>query len=1228
MILTTLLLYSRFSHNAVEKSLTPLEDPTYFDLFGESGLINIPCEDLEIDGNGTECNASSKASSISTPNSTIIYRFKGSKVYILADLSETSSAEGEIIIDNEIVKSIDFSDASPNQLVFSSNELLFDEHEIRIKHKGPENHQIRIISLYIQPYPQHQGFSLGFDSLHDYIGEWGFLYPSKSEVSAFKSDSIQAACTFTFYGTQFWLTGIRSSEYGNLNLTLDYGQPISIHKKSTNANFQDSILLYQSDILPFGEHILTINRLDGPIAIFKLLFTIHPYLEIPTYSKAPQSIPVSIPASNMTHSDGTREELLISCYERPYANPCGSIHTCISDKATFEYTFKGECFQVYGSKYNGQYDISLDGQLIQTIHQNNESNYHLDFTSEIYPYGEHSIKIELYANASIYKIAFWPSIKAKRIEFTNFTLKDESIWISEPDNIGGQRYYNEGFGNSNLFYSNLQASKIWIYGTKTSWYNKLLYISFANQNFQNSVYNQERIDFALLRELQFDQITKGTLSLTGGPIQYNYVYYIEEPLLGLPISIPTSSMTVNTTSCQEFSIANCKNEVCMGFCGNISTATAPTSFEYTFNGEMFQIYGYHSPDHKSYDIYLDNVYITTINQFNLKNTGYVLDYSSNVYPYGKHTIRAEGNETFSIHKFAFWPSCKAKRINITSFNLTGNWTAETDDIGGQRSYAQWGSAISSIFQANKLWIYGTKATWHRTASFSFGSYVSKQLNEQIEESEKPREDFVLIYESPYFAYRKEKVVFQLHQAFLLNYIYYLDEPTSAVAVFIPSALSADNKECSIPTVCSTDITNFPCGIICRSNKFEYRFKGECFEVYGTHGSQLPSYNIYIDDILVYSPNQNTSPEGNYQLDYISYILPYGWHTIKAEGSTAFSISSFAYWPSVNAKRINASDFESTGAPKNESDSIGGIGIYQDGSNSFSSNITFQKIWVYGTIADWHGSCKIEFGSIEEQFSEYVEQGANTSFQLVYDSPLEIADGFVISYLENSIGKARLYFHYAYYVDCDFLPIPTPVFSSSFYFTNSNAFSETSEFSRTESFSTSESFSLSTFFSSSALFSSSGLFSNSNSFTPSTMFSESLDFSSSLSFSFSFDFTDSNTISSTEVFTKSDIFSKTNSLSQLALGSYSDKKGAPVKLIIGVVVGIILLLLIIVLIILYIVKRRSSSPKSELNSEMDASTVSISTAITLNNDEINGGNSETFDFFGGFGNLDNSDMNFE
>ena len=74
----------------------------------------------------------------------------------------------------------------------------------------------------------------------------------------------------------------------------------------------------------------------------------------------------------------------------------------------------------------------------------NQLYVHHLYESDVFPYGEHSVSIrskkpdnQLY---EIYKLVFWPSLKARRLNSTVFDKTD--AWNTESDGIGGIRQYS------------------------------------------------------------------------------------------------------------------------------------------------------------------------------------------------------------------------------------------------------------------------------------------------------------------------------------------------------------------------------------------------------------------------------------------------------------------------------------------------------------------------------------------------------------------------------------------------------------------------------------------------------------------------------------------------------------------------------------------------------------------------------------------------------------------
>ncbi|KAK8867253.1 hypothetical protein M9Y10_010230 [Tritrichomonas musculus] len=96
----------------------------------------------------------------------------------------------------------------------------------------------------------------------------------------------------------------------------------------------------------------------------------------------------------------------------------------------------------------------------------NQLYVHHLYESDVFPYGEHSVSIrskkpdnQLY---EIYKLVFWPSLKARRLN---------STWNTESDGIGCIRQYSvkEDSVKTGSFTKTFSTSKIWLYGSTFSW---------------------------------------------------------------------------------------------------------------------------------------------------------------------------------------------------------------------------------------------------------------------------------------------------------------------------------------------------------------------------------------------------------------------------------------------------------------------------------------------------------------------------------------------------------------------------------------------------------------------------------------------------------------------------------------------------------------------------------------------------------------------------------------
>lgn len=200
---------------------------------------------------------------------------------------------------------------------------------------------------------------------------------------------------------------------------------------------------------------------------------------------------------------------------------------------------------------------------------------------------------------------------------------------------------------------------------------------------------------------------------------------ISQPV-DVPISIPPHFMTMtgdrNCTQlhgCNEFSRGGC-NQTCVSKEEDGHSLT----YEYTFKGEKFQVYGANKIGHGKYNISLDGEFLVQIDQNQTNETLYALQYDSNIISYGTHTIKITGiGQLYGIYKISFWPSVQAIRVN--SIQMPPNWTIEYDPFGGIQEYTSNQNLIkSSIIYGSKIWLYGVNNNGHGNLSITINNEVT------------------------------------------------------------------------------------------------------------------------------------------------------------------------------------------------------------------------------------------------------------------------------------------------------------------------------------------------------------------------------------------------------------------------------------------------------------------------------------------------------------------------
>jgi len=284
----------------------PTETPTQFPLLpvnetvltNPEGLVNITCDKFEYTGwdegsRGQVCVRSGEANHGSFTRNTgakATVKFIGTKFHILAWKQE-NSGPAKIWVDNVLIGEPNFNSNDGSRrsgIAFTSPEFPYGEHTLVIEHAGTFNTQSVVIgSIYVDPLPEVGGFKLAYDDFKITKGAW--TQSTSTTPSTFTCTDEECAGKFSFFGTRFWLTGVRGSDVGEFEVTIDKNEPILIQERQSAEIAQNNlpVILYQSDELSFSQHTVKVRRTSYKISLSNLLYTLYPYTQTPTPSPIP-----------------------------------------------------------------------------------------------------------------------------------------------------------------------------------------------------------------------------------------------------------------------------------------------------------------------------------------------------------------------------------------------------------------------------------------------------------------------------------------------------------------------------------------------------------------------------------------------------------------------------------------------------------------------------------------------------------------------------------------------------------------------------------------------------------------------------------------------------------------------------------------------------------------------------------------------------------------------------
>ena len=786
-------------------------------------------------------------------------------------------------------------------------------------------------------------------------------------------------------------------------------------------------------------------------------------------SEIPKTIPISIGISHMKYTGyfscqlSTVEGIFkltnqvssqnFGCeyknLDSPNAYRCGlSCWSYLGHNTSLEYTFKGVKFQIYGTidPSHGKFNLQIDdGNIIQiNEYTASRSMFTVVYTSELLEYKEHKIKIYSDEVYEIYKLTYWPSLTAKRLNVSDI-VQTSGNWTMESDGIGGNRNYTESHGSLIV---PMHCRKFWFYGLKDYYYRENITIKYGDVTEEIYPFNAERIEQTLLYESPELDDFHFNLNITG-IFMFSFLYYEDLPI---PISIGLSLMDIEgafhcfylggefitLSNYLHLGSFNCNyqnlDSINASKCGLRCWSHGNSNLGYTFKGVKFAIYGVFDNIHGAFDVLIDGRNAAVVNEQSANKLEYTVLYTSRNLEYGEHNVKiqSKGN-VYEIYKLVYWPSLRSKRINVTEVKeIERNWTKQSDGIGGVQKFIEGAPGKLEVqMHCTRFRIYGLKDNYGNIGKFITINYNG--INREIDLNATKRTDITLLYESEDLS--RFNFPLTITGSFMLSFIYY-DEPP------IPISVSLDQMETegSIQCMFSEDGNQFPlsnridyaysncnfiyldspdayqCGLRCTSTdgNYSYSFRGIKFAIYGA--SNLGPFDIEFNDIIIATVEKKTT-QNDFAFLYESEVYNINEHRVRIiSKNSEYLIYKLVFWPSYGAQRINSTHFTREGNWLRQSDGIGGV-VYYSQENGCKANITVKcsQFWVYGITDSNLQEMTLSYNGntiIISQHSDNRIEGA-----LLYQSPKNSFSSYELFF--TSSGASILYCIY-----CD-TQIPQP-----------------------------------------------------------------------------------------------------------------------------------------------------------------------------------------------------------
>ena len=496
--------------------------------------------------------------------------------------------------------------------------------------------------------------------------------------------------------------------------------------------------------------------------------------------------------------------------DKPSAYKCG--FRCWGT-ATYDYVFKGVQFAIYGTKDNAQATcyVKIDDnppELVDLTYIKDQSlriDYVIVYTSDILEYGYHTVKIYPDDKKSgdkkkyeLNKFVYWPSITAKRLNCTNFTLNEngsanDEIWKTETDGIGGIRKIR---GKNGAAIIKLQCTKFWVYGIMDNNEGNLnvYYNGKSDSSTTKSPDNKVRENVLIYESPEFDySAITVTLKPSSGSLVIYCIFYEVPPTptqTPTPVSVSLLDMECeHRDNCGSYSQGSdvVYNKSTFSDFGCSTNFNSPESYQcgircwgshmtisYTFKGVKFGIFGKFDTNFGTFNVYLDGKNIASV-YANAPTFTYANLFESNVYVYKEHTVTISSDGLYEIYKLVFWPSTKANRYNSSTFSYSPSYTFSSDSIGGifhWYRYSQSYKYYQKSFQCSRFWVYhhSDRNYGNVTISFNDKSYsVSQETSARVR--------YNLVLDSDEFEYKSITLKGASNGYLTMSCVYYHTEPS-------------------------------------------------------------------------------------------------------------------------------------------------------------------------------------------------------------------------------------------------------------------------------------------------------------------------------------------------------------------------------------------------------------------------------------------------------------------